>query len=115
MQRRMLSKDPFTGLETHHEYDPATEETRIILTGDAEPVLEENKRLANDTQYSKKGIKQEFWKYASIPAGIQVKWLIEHGVDVYNTQHAERMGKLLELPEYKYLKCTTGKHKFKDR
>lgn len=113
MDRRLLSYDPLTGLETFHEYNPATNETTIIHVGDCEPVLEENKRLANDTDYSKKGIRQEFWKYASIPPGIQVKWLVEHGVDVWNKDHYAGISKLLEDPQYRHLKCTTGYHRLK--
>ena len=86
----MLERDDLLGLTTYHEYDDQTDETRIIYVGDDMPVVEENKRLKNDPYYSKRGIKQEFWKYASVPAGIQVKWLIEHGVDFYNPEHGHR-------------------------
>ena len=109
----MLERDDLLGLTTYHEYDDQTDETRIIYVGDDMPVVEENKRLKNDPYYSKRGIKQEFWKYASVPAGIQVKWLIEHGVDFYNPEHGHRIGLLLEDPQYKDLKCTTGYHKIK--
>ena len=112
--RRLLERDDMLGLSTYHEHDPLTDETRIIYVGDDMPVVEDNKRLQNDTDYTKKGIKQEFWKYASIPAGVQVKWLIEHGVDIYNKEHGPRIGKLLEDPQYKYLKCTTGYHRIKE-
>lgn len=113
--RRLLSVDENTGLQTFHEHDALTDETRIIHIGETTSVIERNKVLANDADFTKKGIKQEFWMYASIPAGVQVKWLVEHGVDVWDVSHGERIGKLLELPEYKYLKTTTGHHKFKDR
>ena len=113
--RRLIGVDSMTGLETYHEHDALTDKTRIIHIGETTAVIEQNKALANDNDYTKKGIKQEFWKYASIPAGIQVKFLVEHGVDVYNVNHGARLGKLLELPEYKYLKCTSGYHKIKER
>lgn len=115
MERRFLSSDPITGVDTFHEYDHLTDETRIIYLGDASALIDENKRLANDSEYTKKGIKQEFWKYASIPAIIQTKWLIEHGVDVWNRDHGPAMGKLLEDPQYRYLKTTTRHHKIKGR
>ena len=40
MSKRLLSTDPFTGLMTWHDYDPLTNETTIIHTADAEPLLE---------------------------------------------------------------------------
>lgn len=113
MARRLIGRDPLTGIETYHDYNAQTDETSIIHVGDSEPVLEDNKRLANDPEYSKDGIKQGWWKYASIPAGVQVKWLIEYGVDVWNKHHGERIGKLLEDPQWKYLKTTSGYHKMK--
>lgn len=111
--RRLIGIDETTGINTFHEYDPLTDTTTIIHASDAEPVLENNKARANDAEYSKRGIKQGFWLYASIPAIVQTKWLIEHGVDVYNKDHGPRIGKLLNDPEYQYLKATTGYHKFK--
>ena len=113
MTRRLISKDELTGVETHHEYDYLTDETRVIYTGDAEPYIEANKALANDTEYSKQGIKQEFWKYASIPPSLQVKWKFEKGIDVYNKDHGAAIGTLVNSPEYKHLKVTTKYHKFK--
>ena len=113
MDKKLLSTDTLTGIYTYHEYDPLTDETKIIYFGDSEPYLEENKRLANDTEYTKKGFKNEFFKYASIPPAVQVKWLMEHGVDVYNKEHGAAIGKLLEDPQYRYLKTTTKHHKIK--
>lgn len=111
--RRLIGTDEYTGISTHHEYDAETDTTMIIHSSDATPLLEQNKAKANDTDYSRKGIKQGWWLYASIPAIVQTKWLIEHGVDVYNKDHGAAIGKLLNDPEYQYLKTTTGHHRFK--
>lgn len=113
MARRLLSDDPYTGVKTWHEHDSLTDETRIIHTTDAEPVLELNKAMANDAEFSKEGIKRGMWLYARIPAGVQVDWLINHGVDIYNKDHGARLSKLLEDPQYQYLKTTSGHHRFK--
>jgi len=88
-----------------------TDETRIIHIGDSEPYLEQNKRQANDEDYTKKGIKNEWWKYASIPPAVQVQWLIEKGVDVYNPHHGKEVLALVNHPDYKYLKTTGKFHK----
>lgn len=113
MGKRLISVDEVTGLETWHDYDPLTDETSIIHTQDCQPLLEINKAMANDTELTKKGIKQEFWLYASIPAGVQVKWLVEDGIDIYNKDHSDRVGKKLNDPEWAYLKTTHKYHKFK--
>ena len=107
---RLISTDPYTGIETHHEYDYQTDETKIIYVADAQDVLDENRRLSNDPDYWKQGVKNEFVKYASIPAGVQLKWMIEKGVDVYNKDHGKEVLALVNNPEYSYLKTTTKYH-----
>lgn len=111
--RRLISNDPLTGIDTFHEYDSQTDETRIIHIGDSEPYLEENKRLANDNEYTKKGIKNGWLKYASIPPAFQVHLLIHHGLDVYNKEHGAAIGNLMNDPQYRFLKTTSKHHKFK--
>ena len=111
--RRLLGHDPLTGVDTWHEHDSLTDETHIIHTSDATPYLEQNKARANDDDFSKAGIKNGMWLYASIPPGVQVDWLIKYGVDVYKREHGPRISKLLEDPQYKYLKATTKHHLFK--
>lgn len=110
MSKRLLHTDPLTGLMTWHEYDPISDEMHIGYSADSTEILERNKVLQNDADYSKKGIKQEFWKYAEIPVQVQLDWLIQKGVDINNKDHAKKMFALLNDPEYKYLKTTTGYH-----
>ena len=113
MTKRLLNVDPVTGLQTWHEYDYLTDTTTVSYAGDPTPILETNKAMQNDPEFSKKGIKDGFWLYASIPAEVQVKWLIEHKVDILNKEHGPRISRLLNDPEYQYLKTTTGRHQFK--
>jgi hypothetical protein len=111
MAERLIDRDPYTGLETYHDYDPATDSMHIIHRAEATPILEANKALANDREYTRKGFKNEFVKYASIPAGVQMDWLINRGVDVYNKEHSKKVWELVNLPEYKYLKTTDIYHR----
>lgn len=105
-----MSIDPVTGLMTWHSYDPHTDETIISYSADSTPIIEANKKIANDSEITKQGIKQEWWLYASIPVELQMKWLIEEGLDIYSREHTQRLLKKLADPEYQYLKCTYGKH-----
>ena len=111
MDKKLLSYDPITGLETYFSHDESTNESTISYAADSSPILEANKKMANDADYSKKGIRQEFWHYASIPVIVQMKLLIEDGIDVYNKDHTAALLKKLDDPDYRYLKCTTGKHR----
>lgn len=110
MAERLLSVDPLTGISTFHDYDEDTDQTIIRYTGDCEPTLEANKARANDAEFSADGIRSDMWLFASIPAALQCKWLIEEGLDVYKKEHSDRLFRKLNDPAYKYLKCTTGRH-----
>jgi len=113
MDKRLLSYDPLTGLMTWHSYDEQTDQTVISYSADSEPIIEKNKALANDSDYSKDGIKDNFWHYATIPVEVMMDWLINFGVDVYNPDHSRKVSNLLNDPEYQYLKVTTGHHQLK--
>lgn len=110
MGKRLLNTDPITGLMTWHEYDHQTDETTISYSAESTPILEKNKALQKDNDFSKRGIKQEFWMYAQIPVHVQLDWLINKGVDIYNKDHAKKMFQLVNDPDYKYLKTTAGFH-----
>lgn len=107
---RHLSTDPITGIITYHDYDPQTDTTKLIYVSDTEGCLDNNKALANDSQHTRQGMKNDFLHYASIPAGVQLKWMIEKGVDVYNRHHSKEVLALVNQPEYRYLKTTSMHH-----
>lgn len=107
--KRLIDHDPLTGVSQYHEYDPLTKRTTIETTQDVTPFLESNKIFRDCDDYSKKGIKNEWWHTATIPVVVQYKWLKEHGVDIYNKDHAQKVNQMLDMPEWKYLKCTNGR------
>ena len=103
MQKRSLGIDPHTGVETFHYYDPVTDVTHIESVQDITPIIELNKRLHN-TDYQRKGIKEEWMHAAIIPVVIQERWLRKFGVDIFDPDHWPAFKRLLNDPEYKYLK-----------
>ena len=107
--KRILDHDPLTGITQYHEYDSLTKRTTIETVQDVTPFLERNKMLRNDENYSRDGIKNEWWHAATIPNVVQYKWLKDYGVDIYNPDHTQRVNQLLDSPEWSYLKTTAGK------
>lgn len=99
MTLRLLGYDPLTGLKTFHDYDEATDTTFLHHTQDVQPILDANKRAANDAS----GPLGEMVRVASIPAVVQLEWL-KRGVDLYNPDHKQGVAKLLDDPEWRYLK-----------
>jgi hypothetical protein len=109
MDKRLLDYNDITGLSTWYSID--SEGTEILeYSADSEPVLEVNKALQNDADYSKKGIKDGWWHYGSIPAAVSMKWLIEDGIDILDPDHTPRVLKKMNEPGYRYLKTTTKIH-----
>ena len=111
MSRELFSHDPMTGLSVWMDYNELTDEVVLQYDSDVEPLLEENKILANDNDYTKQGIKQSMWKYADIPSTIMMKWLIEDGLDVLDDNAWPQVLKKLNDPEYRHLKTTSKFHK----
>jgi len=109
MKKRLLDYDPLSGITQYFYYDEDTGNFTIESVQDVESILDYNKSLQNDEDYKKNGMKNEFWHYARIPVVVQEKWLKEFGVDVHKKEDWPRVKKLLNDPDYRYLKTTTGR------
>jgi len=102
------------------DYDPLSREAvwfemtdnviQLHHTQDCSHIIEANKMMANETQYSKDGIKEDWWHYARIPNIVAFKWLKEEGIDIWDRNHKKAVWAKLNDPDYKYLKTTTGRH-----
>lgn len=103
----VLDFDPLTGMKTLIKYDDATEETIIGTVQDVSPVLERAKRMRDDPSQpwrSEEKGELGWWKVGSIPLVIVEKWKRELGVDVFNPHHMPAVKRLLNDPDYAYLK-----------
>ena len=117
MARRLLDRDPETGVSTFHHYDHDSRTTFIETVQDVAPYLEANKARTNmDTatsgrlnSVSRQQIKDGWWHVACVPIGVQYRWLKDHGVNVFNKDHMPRVKKLLNDPEWRYLRTTPGR------
>lgn len=100
MSKRLLDFDPVTGVKTFYQYDENEDRDIISYEQDVEPILDRNKAAANEAT----GPMGDMVHVASIPSSIQLKWLVEHGVDIMNRDHMPRVKRLLNDPEWRYLK-----------
>ena len=114
--KRVLDHDPVTGMTTWYEYDAHTDTVTLQEVQDAEPALIANKAIRNHgggkgrlNEYSREGIKANWWHVATIPNGVIMQWKREKGVDVFNKDHSAAVTKLLNDPDWKYLRTGTGK------
>lgn len=117
MTRRLVDFDPLTKTSIYHDYDDLLKETVIEEIQDVSHFLEVNKNTQNHdtggggglTDYSRQGIKKGWWHVASIPNSVIVKWKKELGVDIFNKDHTKAIKRLLNDPEWRYLRTGTGR------
>lgn len=98
-----LDYDPVTGITHWFDHDELTNETRITSVSDVEPLLDYNKRLANDGA-TDGGIKKGWWLYAKIPPVVMLK-MRSKGIDLQDPNATKRI--IQEINEhYPALKVT---------
>lgn len=102
---RFLGHDPAYGLtEAFHSFG---DEMAIETFSDIQPIIDNNKRLANDGDGFSKT--REFRRIASIPLVVVEKWLREYGVDVFNKDHQKKVRQLLNDPDNRFLRTSPGR------
>lgn len=99
--RRLLDYDPETGIKQVFEGTDAG--FNIHYEQDVQPILDANKAKANEVG-NMRGNKSEFRQVAEIPIIVQMKWLTEEGIDIYNENHWPAVKRKLNSNEYRYLK-----------
>lgn len=75
----------------------------VRATQDVTPILDYNKAAQNDgtNGYTPS---RDLRKIATVPNIIIEKWLNDHGVDVFNRDHAKKVKQLLNSSDYAYLR-----------
>jgi len=112
--KRVLDYDPVTRITTTFDYDFDTDTTILHRSQPGnlvQSLLDVNKTLQNEEDYTKQGIKSGWWHYATIPNIVAEDWLNRFGVNIYNKDHEKKVFELLNRPEYRYLKTTTKMHR----
>lgn len=102
MPRRLIDRDPLTGIATYHHYDPGTDVTHIEEVQDVQGILEHTKRLANDGDYKRKGIKEDWYHFATVPNTVLMEILTKHRLDWRRSEDLPKIERLLQS-EYKKL------------
>ena len=87
-----------------HWHEP-TKEMAIEHVQDIQPLIDSNKRLQQEDHH----IADDFRLSARIPMTVYYEWKSKYGVDLFNPNHKEGVKKLINSPEYKYLKTTNRK------
>lgn len=104
--------DPHTGITEYFDYDEETGTAHITHSQDVQAALDYAKSL-RDTGIADKGIKAGLWKYAILPANVQIE-LRSKGLDIYSQEPAMMNKVFAEIDaNYPHFKTTTKKHRVK--
>ncbi len=111
MARRVLDYNPTTGETCYFEYNEVHDTPQVILTHeqDVQPILDMCAVARNDEDKTKRGIKQDNWKYAIIPAIIQIEMLEKYGVDFNDPAQQKEVFHLINTV-YQRFKTTHKNH-----
>ena len=100
--------NPDNGVWYEHDFDQMTGETIIHTKQDVEPVVDYATRVRNNG-HADKGIKKDFWHYATIPATVQLE-LRKKGISMTKRSDTNRLLKELDR-NYPHLKMTRKTHR----
>src|SRR3990167_1079544 len=105
MAREFFEYDPLTGVT--YETEQIGDTTILHTSQDLTPLLERNKRIANEGAKDK-GIKESWWHYCDIPPVIYLE-LKKKGIDIHNPDHGKAMFREINA-NYPALKLTHKRH-----
>lgn len=107
---RLLDHDPSTGLKTWFSSSDDNGGTwNVRYEQDTSSLLDANK-AAQAESFDKRS---ELWHAAHIPTVVMMEWMVKHGVEAWNPAHADGVRRLLDDPDYRYLRVRNfimGKH-----
>jgi hypothetical protein len=107
-EKRHLDTDPLSGAVATFEYDDAEGKAYIHQETDVSGIIEQNKVLQNHTD-GWTGPDKTMRRAAHIPNAVIEMWKLRYGVDVLNRDHWPAVQRLLNDPEWRFLRTNTSK------
>ncbi len=104
----LFDQNPDTGVTTYFDYDPIKDQAFLTYEQDVSGFLDHTNALRKNEDYSKRGIKEEWWHYASIPTVVELE-LRNKGLKLENPDHMPRILKEINS-NYPYIKSTDKWH-----
>lgn len=101
MAKRLLDYDPLTKTTTWFEGD-GKDGFKICQEQDVQAILDRNQRLANDSEYKRRGIKEDWYHYATVPNTVLHEILMKYNLDWNNKDDLPKIEKVLQQ-DYKKL------------
>lgn len=98
---RLFDYDPTTGVKTWFSSDEENGgQWHFRREQDVAPILDRNK-AAQAESWDRRS---EMWHAAHIPTLVMYEWATKHGVEMWNPDHKDGVKRLLNHPDYRYLR-----------
>jgi hypothetical protein len=104
----LFDYDPETGIKEFYDYDPIKDQVMITTEQDVGLFVDRMNALRKNEDYSKAGMKEEWWHYCSIPTVVELE-LRKKGLHLENKDHIKAILREINA-NYPFLKATTKKH-----
>ncbi len=105
----LFDYDAETGVTTNFDYDPVNDQVFLTYTQDVSGFLDQMQAVRNDPSISQKGIRESWWKYASIPPVVEME-LLKKGLSLSDKNHTKAIFTEINT-NYPYLKATDKWHR----
>lgn len=96
-------------MRTYFDYDPVKDQVFLTYEQDISHFLDRMKAIRDNPEISKKGIKEDWWYYCSIPETVEME-LIKKGLSLNNPDHMKSILKEINT-NYPYLKASDKCHR----
>lgn len=107
--KRILSRNPYNGITEIFHHDPVTDVTTIETVQDVEAALNETKRRANDTDYTRAGMKKGWLHYAYLPDIVILQLKTKYNLNVFSKEDSKAVFRVINR-DYPHLKTTAMRH-----
>lgn len=101
--------DAESGVKTLFDYDPIKDQVFLTYEQDVTGFLDRMNTMRNNPELSAKGIKEDWWHYASIPEVIEIE-LMKKGLSLHNKDHIKAILKEINT-NYPHLRATEKWHR----
>jgi hypothetical protein len=103
---KILNYDPQTGITDYFEGDGKGGFT-IHSSQDTRNIIKHNKERQNNDEYKRAGIKSDHYHFARVPNIVLMEWKRKYNIDWNRKEDLPRIEKLLNSPDYKYLRTVS--------
>jgi hypothetical protein len=99
----LIDHDPSTGLSKWLGYDADSDSVLVAYDQDraAQAAILDRNKAAQADSWDRRS---DFWHAAHIPVGVMYEWKVRHGVDAWDPAHRPGVMRLLNDPDYRYLR-----------